>query len=333
MHTLLANHSSYPRIGDTKHAQRLRRAYADRERGKMSQGEFEHVEHVVLEEILREQATAQLDWATDGQITWADPVSHLAERLDGVRLNGLLRFLDTNTYFRQPVIEAKLRRRRPLVTQEYQRACAACPLPIKPVLTGPYTLARQSLIATTAYRNAPALAADLSTILADEVHDLVAAGARLVQIDEPLILQHPEDIRLLRELLEPLQNATGDAAQLAVATYFGDAEPLYAQLNSLPADIVALDCSESPRLLDAVAQTGSSKVLAFGLINGRSTRLENPDHVAGTLERLLHRYVHDTVYLQPSCGLEHLPRDRARAKLNLLPAIRKVIAGTTHGTR
>ncbi len=323
MQTLLANHSSYPRIGDTKHAQRLRRAYADRERGHITQSEFEQVESSVLAEILHEQAAVQLDWATDGQISWADPVSHLVERLDGVRLNGLLRFLDTNTYFRQPVIEAKLRRHRPLVTREYQRACAACPVPIKPVLTGPYTLARLSLIATTAYRSPPLLAADLSMILADEVRDLVAAGARMIQIDEPLILHHAEDIRLLRELLEPLQNATGEAAQLAVATYFGDAEPLYAQLNSLPADILALDCSESPRLLDAVAQTGSSKVLALGLINGRSTRLENPDDIARTLERLLHRYVHDSVYLQPSCGLEHLPRDRARAKLALLPDIRR----------
>ena len=150
------------------------------------------------------------------------------------------------------------------------------------------------------------------------------AGARMIQIEEPAILAHPEDIRLLRQLLEPLWAVRG-AAQLVVATYFGDAEPLYAQLNSLPADIIALDLTYSPRLAATVAATGASKTLALGIIDGRNTRLEHADSVARQVDALLQHYTLETVHLLPSCGLEYLPRDCARAKLALLAQVRRVI--------
>jgi 5-methyltetrahydropteroyltriglutamate--homocysteine methyltransferase len=327
MRILLANHSSYPRVGDSKHSQRLRRAYASRERGEIDLAEFEKIERSVVAEVIREQEAAGLDLVTDGQVSWADPVSHLMTKLDGVRSNGLLRFLDTNFYLRQPVVEAKLRRRHPLITGEYRRAARLARSPVKVVLTGPYTLAHLSVLATTAYRSTAALAFDLAVHLAEEVSALVAAGTRFLQVDEPLILARPPDVRLLRELLEPLRDAAGDAAQLAIATYFGDAAPLYAQLNSLPADVLAVDCAESPALLDAIADTGSAKILALGLVDGRSTRLEEAAAVAAALERALRRYPHDTLFLQPSCGLEYLPRDRAAPKLGLLARVRELAGG------
>jgi 5-methyltetrahydropteroyltriglutamate--homocysteine methyltransferase len=140
-------------------------------------------------------------------------------------------------------------------------------------------------------------------------------------------LQHPEDIRLLRQLLEPLWAARGPA-QLAVATYFGDAEPLYAQLNSLPADILALDFTYSPRLADTIAATGSSKLLALGLVDGRNTRREDANDVARQVDALLQHYTLDAVHLLPSCGLEYLPRDRARGKLELLAHVRRLLTVT-----
>ncbi len=327
MRILLANHSSYPRVGASKHAQRLRRAHDSRARGEIALAEFDQTEHSVIDEVIREQETAGLDLVTDGQVSWADPVSHLMAKLDGVRSNGLLRFLDTNFYFRQPVVESKLRRRHPLISGEYRYAARVARVPVKVVLTGPYTLAHLSVIATTAYRSIEALAVDLAVHLAEEVSALVAAGARFLQIDEPLILARPGDVRLLREILEPLRDAAGDAAQLAIATYFGDAEPLYAQLNSLPTDVLAVDCSESPALLDVIADTGSAKILALGLVDGRSTRLEEAGAIAAALDRASRRYPHDALFVQPSCGLEYLPRDRAALKLGQLARARELARG------
>jgi 5-methyltetrahydropteroyltriglutamate--homocysteine methyltransferase len=310
MKALVANHSSYPPAFDTQ---------GDRHRGKES-----------LEDIgavIEDQEKAGVDVVTDGQISWADPVSHLMRHLDGARRGEPQPFLDSAIRFRPPIIEAKLRCRASLTVEDYGRASKVSVRPVKAVLMGPYTLAYCSHIATTAYRNLPDLAADLSVILAQEVRDLARAGARLIQIDEPLILRRSGDIRLLRDLLEPLKVAAGDDSQLMLATYFGDAEPLYAQLDSLPADIVALDLADGHGLADVVAATGSGKILALGVTNGRSTGMEDVDSLTREVGRILHRYIHDVVYLQPSCGLGSLSRSQARAKLSLLSSVRDALDG------
>ncbi len=328
MDILLHNHSSYPRIGEKPGQQRLRRAYAARERGEIDAAEFTAIERAQIDESIHEQEHAGLDVVTDGQIRWHDPISHVMAALEGVRINGLLRYFDTNFYFRQPVLTAPVRRRGPIVRDDFVLACRAARQCVKPVLTGPYTLARLSVIDGAAYGGVPAVAHALSEVLADEVRDLAAAGAQYVQIDEPAILTQPDDIRLLRQVLEPLWAARG-AAQLVLATYFGDAEPLYAQLHSLPADIVALDFTYSPKLTELISETGAAKVLGLGLVDGRTTRLERPEAVARQIDTLLKRYAMDTVHVMPSCGLEHLPRDCARAKLALLADVRGALQG--HG--
>jgi 5-methyltetrahydropteroyltriglutamate--homocysteine methyltransferase len=327
MEFVLQNHSSYPRVGDKPGQQRLRRALIARERAEIDATEFAAVERAAVDEIVHEQEHAGVDVVTDGQIRWYDPISHVMGALEGVRINGLLRYFDTNFYFRQPVVRAAVRRHGPIACDDFRMASLAARVPVKPVLPGPYTLARLSVI-ESAYASVPELAHALSEALVPEIEDLVRAGASVIQIEEPAILAHPEDIRLLRQLLEPLWAARG-TAQFVVATYFGDAEPLYAQLNSLPADILALDFTYSPRLPETVAATGASKVLALGVVDGRNTRLEHADDIARQVEALLRHYTLDAVHLLPSCGLEYLPRDRARAKLELLAQVRRLLTAQT----
>jgi len=324
MEFVLQNHSSYPRVGDKPGQQRLRRALAARERAEIDAAEFALIENAAVDECVHEQERAGLDIVTDGQIRWYDPISQVMGAFEGVRVNGLLRYFDTNFYFRQPVVHGVVRRRGAMGRKDFTIAARAARAAVKPVLPGPYTLAHLSVIEAGAYSSVAALGHALSDALAAEVADLVNAGAQVIQIEEPAILSHPGDIRLLRQLLEPLWAARG-SAQLVVATYFGDAEPLYAQLNSLPADVLALDFSYSPRLGATIAAVGASKLLALGIVDGRNTRLENADDLARQVEGLLRHYRLDTVHLLPSCGLEYLPRDRARAKLELLAHTRRLL--------
>jgi methionine synthase II (cobalamin-independent) len=297
MRILLSNHSSYPGApGDAE-----------------------------LARVLREQNGARLDLVTDGQLGWDDPITPLMRRLDGVRSGAPSTLPGLRGAFRQPIVQAKLRRHRPLCADAYRRAAALSAAPVKVVLTGPHTLAHAAAIATTAYRGADDLADELSGILAQEVAALAAAGAPAIQIDEPLILARPRDIRRLRALLEPLYDAAAGSTQVIVATYGGDAAPLYAQLNSLPADVIAVDCVGWPALDDAIADTGAGKLLALGLVDGAAPALEDVADLRRRLERLLHRYAQPTVYLQPSCGLAALTPEQARGKLGLLAPLRDAI--------
>jgi 5-methyltetrahydropteroyltriglutamate--homocysteine methyltransferase len=316
MRLIVTSTGSYPRIGHTPEAQRHRRAYAQRERGDIGETEWRAVEDDVTREVIAEQINAGVELPTDGQVRWYDPISHVARGLTNVTINGLLRYFDTNFYFRQPVVAGPIRRRGPILAPDFAMAQAAArPHEVKPVLTGPYTLAWGSIL-EGGYRTRDALARAYAEVLAEEIGDLVRAGATLIQLDEPALLQHPEDAGCVRECFATLAAARG-GARLACSTYFGDALPLYDVLQALPVEVVGLDFTYSPRLAARVAEAGSDRQLGLGVIDGRNTRLETAETVYPVLDRVLPR-LGDAVYLGPSCGLEFLPRDRARAKLERL---------------
>lgn len=321
MELLLASTGSYPRIGEAPEEQRHRQAFARRERGELSDEAFEAVQDQVTEEAIREQVEAGIDLVTDGQIRWYDAISHLPRTLSGVEINGLLRYFDTNVYFRQPVVRGRLGWKGPALLRGFRFARGVSPRPVKPVLTGPYTLARGSLLKTDAYRGLGDLTLAYAEILAREVEALVGEGAALIQVDEPAILAHPEDLDLLADALGRLADVKGRAG-LGLTTYFGDAAPLYRELQRLPIDRLGLDVTYSPKLPAVIAEQGSEKPLALGLFDGRNTRLERQEEIFPLLDRILPSLAADRVHLCPSSGLEYLPRDRARAKLHTMKTIR-----------
>jgi 5-methyltetrahydropteroyltriglutamate--homocysteine methyltransferase len=325
MQIVLTTAGSYPRIGDAPELQRHRQAYAKRERGEMSKEAFGTVEDETTAEVIREQIEAGIELVTDGQVRWYDPYSHLARPLEGVEINGLLRLFDTNFYFRQPVVKGPIRRKRPILLPEYEFARSVSSRPVKPVLTGPYTLARGSILGA-GYGSIHALALAYAEALALEVGDLARAGATLIQVDEPAILRHPEDLNVLEEALAPLARERGKA-RLALHASFGDVTPLYGDLQALPVDILGLDFTYSPKLPALIADAGSSKPLALGIIDARNTKLETAEGVFAILDTVLPALGPGPAYLTPSCGLEFLPRERARQKLETMKRLRDAYLG------
>ena len=327
MELLLANHSSYPRIGDSAEYQLLRRTIGQWEKGEKTDADLRAAEDRLTEFALADQFDAGLDIVTDGQIRWYDPISHLAGKLSGIHINGLLRFFDTNTYFRQPVVHSKIERTKALVIDEFLFATAKSSRPVKPVLTGPLTLAWLSIKQDGRAGDFEKVLEGYTAALALEVAVLAAAGAALIQVDEPALLKHPGDVAHVERSLGTLAAAKGPA-QLALALYFGDPAPIYDELQRLPVDVLALDFTYSPGLADVVATRGSPKTLALGLVDGRNTKLEDPSTLARELERMAGRLGASRAFLTPSCGFEYLPRGRAQLKLRHLSMIRKVFLGS-----
>lgn len=321
MELILANHSSYPRIGDDGDYQLLRRTITQRDKGEKTDEDVRRAEDRLTELALQEQVEAGLDVVTDGQIRWYDPISHLAGKLAGVRINGLLRLFDTNFYFRQPVVSAQPQRTKPLVVEEFRFAQAKSPRPVKAVLTGPYTLARYSI----EERNGGGFARlfeGYTAALAAEVAALAGAGAPLIQLEEPALLRHPGDFSLVEQGVAALASRQG-AAQLALVVHFGDPAPVYDQLQTLPVEILGLDFTYNPDLVRIVATRGAARVLALGLVDGRNTKLEEVSSLVRHLEQIAEGTRASRAYLTPSCGLEYLPRDRAQLKLKHLATIQR----------
>lgn len=317
---------SYPRIGDRPEEQVLRKTFAAWERGEKSDADLEEARRQLIRQAVSEQEAAGLDVVTDGQVRWYDPISHLMRPVGGVEINGLLRYFDTNFYFRQPVIVGPLEPGEPLVAGEWRFASGEATRPVKPVLMGGYTLAKLSINRQGVYRDLEALCEAVTAVVASEAKALAEAGAELIQIDEPCVLKNPGELSLAAASLEAVRAAAGSST-LALYTYFGDAEPLFEKLMELPADVIGLDFTYSPGLLEAIAAKGSPKTLGLGLIDARNTRLESEEEVARLLEGILPQVATKEAYLNPSAGLEYLPREKARAKCELIGRVCRRLKG------
>ena len=336
--------NSYPRIGDRPAEQVLRRALHGADRGELQPSAVAEAEDEMTRMALREQSDAGMDLLSDGQIRWHDPVSHVARGLAGFRIEGLLRYFDTNTYYRQPAAVGPIGRERPFLVEAYRFAAAAAPRPVKGIVTGPITLARLSRDARGCGMRD--LVLEIASALNRELLDLEAAGAGFIQVDEPSLARFPGATDLLRLAMRRLV-AGLSSARVILATTFGDVTPLFDDLASLPAAILGFDVVAAVDRMKtggavpdgaAAAATGLGTRLAAGLvpetglllgiIDGRNTRLEDPgdtyEHLVRPILEALRtsRRAAPEVHLAPNHGLEFLPRDTARAKLSLLAALR-----------
>jgi 5-methyltetrahydropteroyltriglutamate--homocysteine methyltransferase len=346
----LSSTGSYPRVSDTPESELLERTIVSFGRGDRTSADLLDAQNTVTKHAIAEQVKARLEIITDGQIRWNDSISHVAGKLEHVTLQEPLPFFRTKTFFRQPVLSAEAARRAALIVDEYsfaRNALGHLPTPagkagrlaIKPVLTGPYTMARLSVSAVGggngSHGDRESLekrAHQYATILAKEIEALKQFGAHLIQIDEPAILDHPEDWPIFADCIAELVAARetskeGKKLEIALYTFFGDAAPLYEKLLALPVDILGFDFTSSASLLDKAAALGSPKSLALGFVDGCNPKLESASDVARAVDRVLPKIKADQIFLGTSCGLTFLPAPVAFAKLALLSAVLSEVAG------
>lgn len=318
---------SYPKIPDMPAPGRWRTAAEKLQRGQITGEEFRRIEDEVTLEALADQVEAGLDMVTDGQIRWEDPQTYFARRLTGFSINGLQRWFDTNVYYRQPVAEGPVAWREPVTVEDYRFARRHCPKPVRPVVTGPYTLARLSQ--NRHYRNVADFVLATARALNQELQALDAESPPLVQVDEPAILQHKEDLPLFREAMAALLE--GVRSPVALYSYFGDAAGLLGAFCELPVHVVGLDFVAGPRNWEVLEAEGfpPDRRLGFGILDARNTRLETVNEVLRVLERLSRFVSLDRVDLGPTAGLEFLPRRAAKAKLARLAEVKRAALEVT----
>ncbi len=305
---------SYPKIPNRPRPAHLRQAIARCDRGEITAAELVRVEDEVTLEVIQEQVEAGVDLITDGQVRWEDDQTHIARRLKGFQIGGLQRYLDTNTYYREPEIVGPVSWQSPILVRDYRFAAEHSPRPVKAIITGPYTLAALSVDRHYGSRRDVTLA--IAEALHQEVLALQEAGAPVIQINEPLILRHKDDLPLLAEALRRMLG--GVRVETALYTWFGSIEGLYPQLLDLPVDTIGIDLVSRPENWEVLCRAPFTKKLALGAIDGRNTRLETEAEIAQAVERAAAIVPPERLYVNPNCGLEYLPREVAFEKLKRL---------------
>ena len=305
---------NYPKISPDAKAPSLRTAISRFDESRITLEELKRVEEEVTKEVIQDQVDSGLDLVTDGQIRWDDGQTYIARGIQGFTVNGLIRYFDTNTYYRHPIPENRLQSNGAITVKDYEFAAANSARPVKAVITGPYSLARLSQLGC--YEDLRSLVMDLVPILNREAKALQSAGASVIQFDEPSILKHKEDIDLFAEAIEGV--TAGVTATTGVCTIFGDATGIHSRLFSLPVDIIGLDFVAGPANYDLIGELPQEKKLGCGIVDARNTRLETVEDIAEAIKRVSGSVSPDRLYINPSCGLDYLPRPNARAKLTRL---------------
>jgi 5-methyltetrahydropteroyltriglutamate--homocysteine methyltransferase len=307
---------NYPKIPDPPSPGRWRTSVEKHQRGEMTPEELRRVEDEVTAEVLAEMEQAGIDVLTDGQIRWEDGQTYFARGLGGFSTNGLQRYFDTNIYYRQPVAVDEATWRSPISLADYQFAAGHASRPVKPVVTGPFTLA--VLSRDEFYGNLDQFVMALAAALNQELKALAAAGAPLIQVDEPGLLTRREQFSLFRRAMGILWD--GVDATRALYTYFGHVEGLYPAILDLPVDIIGLDFVAGARNWDILGRAKFSKQLGLGIIDARNSKMETSEMVADGCRRAAEIVAPTDLHVGPSAGLEFLPRRIAKRKLEVLAA-------------
>jgi 5-methyltetrahydropteroyltriglutamate--homocysteine methyltransferase len=311
---------AYPKISDEH--QELRRALHRRDRGELDEAGLS----AVLDETTR-WAIGELDWAgvdvvNDGQIRWDDLLAPFARAWDGCERGPLERFYDNNTYFRQPVITGPIKSDGKTLVRDFEFARGVARGQLKAAVCGPLTFA--SLVAEDRhYKSLEDRTLAAADAIAAEIRGLGAAGATLVDVEEPALVAHPEHFAIARAAIERLAAA---GVPLALQIYFFPADPLLDALAAFPVAQIGIDVrSRETHVLEKLNTLRQTVVL--GVVDARNTRVETESELVRLIEAAMKRIPADYLWLAPTTGLEYLPHDIAVQKVKVLVAAARATGG------
>jgi 5-methyltetrahydropteroyltriglutamate--homocysteine methyltransferase len=274
---------------------------------------------------IKAQEDAGIDIITDGEIRRESYSNHFATALDGVDLDNPGEALDRSGHPNPvPRVVGPIRRRHAVGVRDLQFLRQHTKRQIKITVPGPFTMAQQAQI--DYYDGSRELASlDYATALNAEIKDLFAAGADVVQIDEPYMQARPEEARAfgLAALNKALEGVTGTTA---VHICFGYAAIIHARPSGysfLPefqqcrCGQVSIETAQSN--LDTTALEGlRGKKVMLGVIDLSDPQVETAEVVAARIERALPHVAAQDVIVAPDCGMKYLPHDVAFAKLQAM---------------
>ncbi|MBM3530568.1 MAG: 5-methyltetrahydropteroyltriglutamate--homocysteine methyltransferase [Alphaproteobacteria bacterium] len=274
---------------------------------------------------IRDQERAGIDIVTDGEMRRESYSNRFATALEGMdgdnpaqipsRTRGKVQIV--------PRVVGKIRRRRPVQVRDVAFLRANTDRPIRITIPGPFTMTQQ--LFDEHYRDEAAVATDCAIALNEEIKDLFAAGADVVQLDEPFLEAYPDKARsfgvsAINRAIEGVGGVT------AVHLCFGygamvrnkpSGYSFLAELEATKIDQVSIETAQSKLDCSALAQL-PGKHIVLGVLDLNDPAVETPAIVAGRIRRALPYVPAERLIVAPDCGLKYLPRDVAFAKLQAM---------------
>ncbi len=274
---------------------------------------------------IRDMERAGIDIITDGEIRRESYSNRFATALDGMDLDHPGTALDRTGHPNPvPRVVGPIRRTRPVERRDVEFLRAHTDRTIKATLPGPFTMSQQAQ--DDYYHDEGELAMALAGAVNEEVRDLFAAGANIVQLDEPYLQARSEKAKrfAIKAINRALEGITGTTA---LHTCFGYAHIVHNRPNGYPfleelADTNAQQISieSAQQNVDlGVLKSLQSKQLIVGVIDlSDGSPVEDVETFIGRIRNALRFVDAERLILAPDCGMKYLPREKAFGKLNAL---------------
>src|SRR5262245_16244116 len=270
---------------------------------------------------IQAQEAAGLDIITDGEIRRESYSNRFATALSGIDIDNPGTALDRSGHPNPvPRIVGPVRRQHPVAVEDTKFLRAQTTRRIKMTVPGPFTMSQQAQ--NEYYPSEEAAAMDYAAAVNEEIRDLFAAGADIVQVDEPYMQARPEKARQygLRAFNRALE---GIAGTTAVHICFGYAAIIHqrpsgysflAELAGSPVHQISVETAQA-NLDCAVLAKLDGKTIMVGCLDLNNPEIETVDTVVARIKRALPFVKAEHVVLAPDCGMKYLPPEVAVAKL------------------
>ena len=274
---------------------------------------------------IREIERAGIDIVSDGEIRRESYSNRFATALDGVDIAQPA--LITDRYGNQtavPRVVGRVRRTRPVELRDMQFLRRHTDHPAKITLPGPFTMTQQAR--NEFYRDVESLAMDFAAAVNAEARELEAAGADLIQLDEPWLRNDPEGAKryavpAINRALEGLRVPTALHLCFGYAAVVKHQKPtgysFLPQLAATTAQQISIEAAQ-PRLDLGVLSDLAGKTIILGVIDLGDPAIETVDQVAERMRAGLARVPAERLVAAPDCGMKYLPRETAFGKLRAL---------------
>jgi len=275
---------------------------------------------------IRAMERAGIDVITDGEMRRESYSNRFATALDGVDIVNP-GFVKARSGQQTPVprIVGKVRRTGPVEVRDMQFLRANTDRTAKITLPGPFTMSQQAK--DEHYKDAEALAMDMAAAVNEEAHDLVRAGADVIQLDEPWVRNDPDSarryaVKAINRALEGLKVPTAVHLCFGYAAVVpGETKPSgYAFLPELAdttATMISIESAQPKIDLGVLADLAPKKIM-LGVLDLSDLVVETPQRVAERIRLGLKHVSPDRLIPAPDCGMKYLPREVAFGKLKAM---------------
>jgi 5-methyltetrahydropteroyltriglutamate--homocysteine methyltransferase len=265
------------------------RAY---ERRKIGEEELEKAFKEATIKAIEAQLSAGLSYITDGMLKWQDLLRPFTENLEGIKAGALARWFNNNTFYRKPIVQSEIRHKKAIVCRAglYGIPTEGCSM--ESILPAPYTLTRLS--ENKFYKNEQELMFSYAEILKIEIESLTGMGFKYVQLSDPALVYNPlkEPISgdTLADVKEALKIVVKNVnVRTCLQTFFGDFSQILPEALDFPVDDLGIDLYETS--LEKLEEDAFNKGVALGLVDARSSLIEDEKNFLQWLKSLLNQFI------------------------------------------